>query len=196
MLLSHEQIAGRRRSDACRTRDSSDASRRCTGPLYVGVDIGRCRDLTVMWVLEAQGPVLVTRGVRESAGEPFREQYQALRGLLSLRQVARCCIDAGGIGMALAEAAVEEFGGTRVEPVTFTAAIKDELASRLRVRVEERTIRIPVDEAIRNDWHSVRRSVTDGGAGALRGVAGRGRPCGSILGGVPGGAGGRAVGRE
>ena len=106
----------------------------CQGPLYGGVDIGRCRDLTVMWVLEAQGPVLVTRGVRESVDEPFREQYQALRGLLSLRQVARCCIDAGGIGMALAEAAVEEFGGTRVEPVTFTSAMKDELASRLRLR--------------------------------------------------------------
>jgi phage FluMu gp28-like protein len=150
------------------------------GPLYVGVDIGRYRDLTVMWVVEAiekagempAPPVLVTRGVRETAGEPFREQSAAIRGLLSLRQVRRCCIDAGGMGLPLAEAAVEAFGTSRVEAVTFTAAVKDEMATRLRLRVEEGSIRIPVDEAIRNDWHSVRRSVT--AAGPARYEAARG----------------------
>jgi len=179
------------------------------GPLYAGVDIGRHRDLTVIWVVEAvansgettehppcppllrggkgagetrglastgetpvphmgpvphRGPmphtVLVTRGVRETMGEPFREQSAAIAALLSLRQVRRCCIDAGGMGLPLAEAAVEAFGSTRVEAVTFTAAVKDELATRSKLRVEEGSIRIPVDEALRNDWHSVRRSVT------------------------------------
>ena len=107
--------------------------------------------------------VLVTRGVRETTGEPFREQSEALHGLLSLRRLRRCAIDAGGLGMAMAESAVEAFGSSRVEAVTFTAAVKDELASRLRLRIEDGTIRIPVDEAIRNDWHSVRRSVTSTG---------------------------------
>ncbi len=59
--------------------------------------------------------------------------------------------------------AVEEFGDYRVEAVTFTNALKGELAGRLRRRVEERTIRIPVDERIRNDWHSIERSVTPAG---------------------------------
>ncbi len=162
VLLSHELIAGVEDASLDKALDETRLQR-CKRPLYVGVDIGRCRDLTVIWVLEAEGDILVTRGVRESMGEPFREQYQALRRLLSLRQVTRCCIDAGGIGMALAEAAVDEFGGSRVEPVTFTAAVKDELANRLRLRVEEQKIRIPADEAIRNDWHSVRRSVTTAG---------------------------------
>jgi len=143
----------------------------CPGPLLVGVDIGRHRDLTVMWVVEAAGGVLVTRGVRESQGEPFREQSQAMAALLGLKQVRRCCIDAGGIGMPLAEAAIEAFGSSRVEAVTFTAAVKDELASRLRMRMEDGTLRIPVDEAIRNDWHSVRRLVT--AAGPSRYEAGR-----------------------
>ena len=74
--------------------------------------------------------------------------------------------------MPLAEAAIEAFGSTRVEAVTFTAAVKDEMASRLRMRVEEGSLRIPVDDAIRNDWHSVRRSVTS--AGPARYEAGRG----------------------
>jgi phage FluMu gp28-like protein len=142
------------------------------GPLYCGVDIGRHHDLTVMWVVEDVRGSLLTRGVRESRGEPFREQSAALAELLTLRRVRRCCIDAGGIGMPLAEAATEAFGSTRVEAVTFTSTIKDEMASRLRMRVEEGALRIPVDEAIRNDWHSVRRSVTS--VGPARYESGRG----------------------
>ncbi|MGQ9651902.1 MAG: phage terminase large subunit family protein, partial [Phycisphaerae bacterium] len=162
VFLSHELIATVEDASLDKAPDQMRL-RCCKGPLYVGVDIGRCRDLTVMWVLETDGEILATRGVRESIGEPFRDQYQGLRELLSLRQVARCCIDAGGIGMALAEAAMDEFGGSRVEPVIFTTAVKDELANRLRLRVEEQKIRIPADEAIRHDWHSVRRSVTMAG---------------------------------
>jgi len=135
----------------------------CKGDLYCGVDVGRHRDPTVMWVAESLEGVLITRGVRETAGEPFRRQYEALGALLELPGLRRCCIDAGGIGMAMAEAAVEGFGRTRVEPVMFTAAVKDELASRLRLRVEEGTIRIPASSSIRNDWHSVRRLAAPAG---------------------------------
>jgi phage FluMu gp28-like protein len=161
-FLTYEQIA--RAEDASLSRNFDlDALRQEAGDLFVGVDIGRHRDLTVMWVLESAGGVLVTRGVRETRGEPFREQTEALHRLLSLSRVRRCCIDASGIGMAMAEGAVAGFGNTRVEAVTFTAAVKDELASRLRLRMEDGTIHIPVDEAIRNDWHSVRRSVLSAG---------------------------------
>lgn len=132
----------------------------CRGDLYCGVDVGRVRDLTVMWVVEWSDSVLITRGIRESVNEPFRSQSEALHALLGLRNLRRCCIDAGGIGMAMAEGAVEAFGSTRVEAVTLTSGVKDQLASRLRLRVDDATIRIPCDPAIRNDWHSVRRSVT------------------------------------
>ena len=134
------------------------------GVLFCGGDMGRVRDLTVMWVLERVGGLLLTRGVRASSNEPFREQMTALRGVLGISRVRRCCIDAGGIGMAMAEAAVETFGTSRVEPVMLTLSSKDRLASGLRLQVEEGTIRIPSDAAIRSDWHSVRRSVTAIGA--------------------------------
>jgi len=136
---------------------------RLTGDQYVGVDIGRKRDLTVIWVVSRDGDELMTRSVFELAGVPFRTQYKLLSDVLSSRQVRRCCIDAGGLGMQLAESAVEDFGRHRVEAVTFTSAFKSELAGRLRVAVEDRRIRIPVDEGIRNDWHSLQRSVTSSG---------------------------------
>ncbi len=140
--------------------DEPDGLVRGADELYCGVDIGRVRDLTVFWVLQRCEDVLVTRMVRCSADEPFRRQREVLRAVLSLRGLRRCCIDAGGMGMPLAEEAEEAFGSARVERVIFTPAVKDELATRLRLRVEEGTIRIPADAAIRADWLSIRRSVS------------------------------------
>lgn len=130
---------------------------------YVGVDIGRRKDLTVVWVLERQGDTLVTRSVYELANEPFRRQYALLSEVLRLGSVRRCCLDGGGLGMQLAESAVEDFGAHRVEPITFTEAGKASLAGGLRVAVEDVRIRIPADDRIRNDWHSVERVVTPAG---------------------------------
>lgn len=182
-FLTYEQI--RRVEDPFLEKDFDMARiSKLRGPLFAGMDIARHRDLTVIWLVELTEtaidaghphPVLATRGVCELRGEPFRAQSARLHELLSLRQVRRCCIDASGMGMPLAEAAVEAFGSVRVEGVAFTAAVKDELAGRLRVRVEDGAIRIPVDEAIRNDWHSVRRSAAAIGPAryeAARGIGG------------------------
>lgn len=158
-FLTYEQIA-KVEDETLGIEFDLRALAECRGDLFCGVDVGRVRDLTVMWVVERVGGTLMTRAVRETANEPFRQQMDTLRALLALRSVRRCCIDAGGIGMAMAEAAVEAFGSSRVEPVTLTLSNKDRMASGLRLRVEEGAIRIPSEGAIRNDWHSVRRSVT------------------------------------
>ncbi len=133
------------------------------GDLYVGVDIGRKRDLTVIWVLQEVAGVLATIGTVEMKGTTFRTQYKVLCDVLRLKGVRRCCIDSTGLGMQIAEAAVEDFGAYRVEAVTFTPNVKADLAGRLRIKVEDRAIRIPADATIRNDWHSIRRSVTSAG---------------------------------
>lgn len=160
--LTYEQIAGC--EDACLSIEPDlDALGQYSGELYVGVDIGRKKDRTIIWLLRREADVLITAGCVEMQNTPFRMQYDKLRQVLKLRCVRRCCIDSGGIGMQLAEEAVEEFGDYRVEAVTFTNALKSELAGLLRRRVEDRSIRIPVDERIRNDWHSIERTVTPAG---------------------------------
>jgi phage FluMu gp28-like protein len=131
--------------------------------MFVGVDVGRLRDLTVVWVLAREGDCFQTVALFELSGVPFRVQFDLLSEILSIRRVRRCCIDAGGIGMQLAEQCVERFGSHRVEAITFTAALKSQMASALRIVVEERRIRIPVDDGIRNDWHSVERTMTEAG---------------------------------
>ncbi len=161
-FLTYEQIAGC--TDATLvTHDDLRALENDKRELFAGVDIGRVRDLTVLWVLALEGDQLQTVALVELASAPFAEQFEQLTQLLSLHTLRKCCMDAGGLGMQLAEQAVEHFGAHRVEPITFTAALKSQLASALRIAVESQRIRIPADEKIRNDWHSVERSMTEAG---------------------------------
>lgn len=132
------------------------------GDLYMGVDVARRRDFTVMWICERVGDVLWTREVLRLEKTLFRHQREALFERLSLPNMRRCCIDATGLGMQLAEEAVERFG-LKVEPVTFTAAVKEDLATHLRTRCEDRLVRIPKDALIRQDLHSVQKVTTVAG---------------------------------
>ena len=128
--------------------------------LFMGVDIGRKRDLTVIWLWEKVGDVFWTRMVRRLFRESFAVQREILFTYLPF--VRRCCIDATGLGMQLAEEATMRFG-TRAEAVTFTAAVKEDLAVSLRRRFEDRQVRIPGDREIREDLHSVKKYVTVAG---------------------------------
>ncbi|KKK62080.1 hypothetical protein LCGC14_3007900, partial [marine sediment metagenome] len=140
------------------------------GEFYMGVDIGRTRDLTVMWLLERVGDVLWTRGVRQMRGASFALQRDTLYTLLDEPGMRRAALDSTGIGAQLAEEAAGRYR-SRVEPVLFTALTKEDMAVTLRRAFEDHTLRIPSAPEIREDIHSVRRSVTS--AGNLRFEAGR-----------------------
>lgn len=132
------------------------------GNLYLGVDIGRKKDLTVLWLYEELGDVFWTRAVKELVKTPFRVQRQELFWFLSLPGLRRACIDNTGLGMQLAEEAQERFGYL-VEPVTFTAAVKQELAITQKRMFEDRLVRVPVKREIREDLHSVKKITTAAG---------------------------------
>lgn len=134
--------------------------------LYLGFDIGRRKDLSVIWVVEKIGPMLFTRSVRVLEKMPFRAQREILDTYMQHPRMRRACIDETGIGMQLAEDAVRDYGRFRVEPVTFTNSWKEEAAYELRRRVEEKTIVLPQSQDVRDDLHSVKKSVT--GAGNIR----------------------------
>ncbi len=127
---------------------------------YVGMDVGRVRDLTVIWVVERRADVFVTRDVRAMSGATFASQRGELYALLSNPLVHRAAIDATGLGMQMAEEAQARFGAHRVEAVSFTAAVKEEIAYTLRKLMEEGRVVIPPDDAIRSDLRSVRRVTT------------------------------------
>ncbi len=133
------------------------------GRLYLGIDVGRRRDLTVMWLWELLGDVLWTRAVVELQKVPFKQQEQIAGELIGMENFARCCIDETGLGMQMAENLQGKFGSYKVEKVTFTSPVKQELAGGLRIKVEDQLVRIPVDNKIRNDWHRVKKIITAAG---------------------------------
>jgi phage FluMu gp28-like protein len=132
------------------------------GELYLGMDIGRKRDLSVIWVNEKLGDVYWTRTVKKLEKTPFRIQRQELFWYLSLPHMRRGCIDATGIGAQLAEEAKERFK-TLVEEVTFTPQVKEELAITTLRKFQDKQTRIPADRVIRNDIHSVKKMTTAAG---------------------------------
>lgn len=127
---------------------------------YVGVDVGRKKDLTVIWVLEKFENILYTRCVIELSKMPFYQQEEILSEVLSQRMFRRCCPDSTGIGMQLSENAQRKFGQYRVEPIMFTNKTKEELAYTVRTHFENKTVYIPKKHEIREDLHSVRRITT------------------------------------
>jgi phage FluMu gp28-like protein len=67
--------------------------------------------------------------------------------------VKRLCIDSTGIGLQMAERLQQRWGKYRVEAVNFTAPVKSELAMPLRRLFEDKLVRIPMDDAVREDLH-------------------------------------------
>ncbi len=134
-----------------------------TGNLYLGFDVGRKKDLSVIWLIEEIGPMLFARVVKVMQRMPFRAQKEVLYSFLEHPKLRRACLDSTGLGMQLAEEAQSDFGRFRVEPVSFTSAVKEELAYALRRRVEEKTLVLPESQAVREDLHSVRRTTTASG---------------------------------
>jgi phage FluMu gp28-like protein len=142
--------------------------------LYMGVDIGRKRDLTIAWLFEKVGDVLWSRQLLVMKGVSFDVQEKEICRLIDggaapcpvsrvpYPALRRCCIDQSGIGMMLAEHLVQKYGAI-VEPTTFTAQLKERLAPMVKMAFEERTVRIPDNREVRADINSVKRFVTMAG---------------------------------
>ena len=131
-------------------------------PLFIGMDIGRSKDLSVVVTAAKLGDVLAVVDVTELRKMPFNDQLEVLLSKGSARRVQHVCIDSTGIGAMLAEEARRK-GGMKFEGVPFTVASKGEMYGAMRRRFEERSIRIPVSRDFREDLHAVQRVVSTGG---------------------------------
>lgn len=140
------------------------------GPCFVGVDIGRRRDLFASVVLEEVGDVLWVREIVERRGATFAEQDMILDDLMDRYRVMRVCMDQTGMGEKPVEDAKRRHGTSRVEGVIFTASAKLGLATVGKEVFEDRRLRIPRGvQALRSDLHKLQK--VSGPTGAPRFVA-------------------------
>ena len=132
--------------------------------IYIGIDIARKSDLTVVWISEKEDSGhFVTRRVISLKNMKFSDQKAVIWPLLSLPNLYRCCIDSTGLGMQMAEEAEECFGSYRIEKVTFSRQIKEVLAFKVLTKLQDRLFCIPDTMAVRESFHNIKRIVTAAG---------------------------------
>lgn len=148
---------------ACESADAGNELKYDGGPCYLGWDVARTADKSVMWVDEKVGDVMVARAVRTFRRTSFAEQLDAFDGLMKWYTVRRACIDKTGLGMPIVEEAQRRWGEYRVEGVTFTGEVKQHLATHGKQMFEDKRVRIPMSRDIRDSHHAVRKTTTVAG---------------------------------
>jgi phage FluMu gp28-like protein len=141
--------------------------------LFLGMDIGRDHDLSVLWLMGRLAGVLFPIAIVEMYSVEFDRQEKELYEMLNLPNLMRCCIDNTGIGRQLGERAQKFYTDYKVELVTFTGPVKEGLAYPLKKVFEDRSMRIPDDDLITADLRAIKKETTD--AGNIRFKADRGK---------------------
>lgn len=160
MLIGLELIAGARSPLA--TADwNPDAA--YEGSLYVGIDFGRKRDLTAVWIDERVADVAILRGLVTMRNMSTTDQFRAIAPILEHPRVKRCCLDYTGPGIGLGDMLQEKFG-YKVELITFNNEIKQTMALQVRRRMEEKLDKIPMNSPqIERAMAAIKREVTVSG---------------------------------
>ncbi len=133
------------------------------GDCYIGWDVARTQDKSVIWTVQRVGDVFWTRNVHVMRRASFAEQLDAFDTRMRLYGARRACIDKTGLGMPIVEEAQARWGEYRVEGVTFTGEVKQHMATHGKQLFEDKRVRIPVSREIRDSHHSVRKTTTVAG---------------------------------
>jgi phage FluMu gp28-like protein len=160
------------------SRDTIAFLRSCKGPLGIGLDVGRTRDITVITVGEKTGGIILTRAILRISSMRLPQQLERLRPLLELPNFGRLSGDATGLGLGLVEFAQEECGAYRAEAVQFasrekrtvhgvqqtdSALVTELMALDLLDVFENRAIRIPCETALRDSLRKPERITSANG---------------------------------
>jgi len=120
------------------------------GPCSSATNIGRRRDLSVIWVLEKVGDVLWTREVVTMKGRSFAEQDAEMERIFATYQVRRLCKDQTGMGEKPVEDDKRRYGESRVEGLLFTGPVKQEPRGRRKAAVRGQAPAHPAARASAN----------------------------------------------
>ena len=127
------------------------------GPVFIGRDVARRGDKSVIWAFEEVDGVLWLRERWEAVGATFAEQDEMMDAMIRRYKTFKAKIDQTGMGEKVVEDAKARHGEL-VEGVLFTAPNRLDLATSYRVRFETCTIRLPKDPKIRADHRSLKRA--------------------------------------
>jgi|GEM_PF-881897 len=154
--------------------------------LFVGIDVGRHNDRTVITVVERSGNSYLVRAILRLSEMRLPQQQERLERILRLPDVRHAKIDMTGIGLGLCEYTRERFP-TKISGVNFsrsvpssslagcasaqtssppmhsTVRITEYLATQLLQRYEDRAIQHPIDAILRDDLRKPERFISANG---------------------------------
>lgn len=161
------------------------------GDLYLGQDVGRTRDLSVICVIEKQGTSRRVVALLRMSGLRLPVQQVQLGLICRLPKFRAGCIDMTGLGLGLVEYAQEEaWGRTRIYGVNFastepindrlvaegrkkeTARVTENMATALLGAFEERSVEfhVALDVDAIDDLRKPERITSPGGRVSIAAV--------------------------
>ena len=146
-----------------------DVSR--SGAIFLGIDVGRNRDSTVIWALELGTDykqlnpklrrVYRTIMVKSIKDMSFEQQYEVICGLIG-DKVKKVCIERNGLGIALAEQLSKRYYD-KVIPFDTTSSSKGLVVERLAGWIAQERLTLPCDADVKEDILAMQRIVTPTG---------------------------------
>ena len=145
------------------------------GNFYIGMDIGRDINYTVLALIEDVAGVKFVRAIAALDNMQFAVQQDCARHWLDIGRTRRMCVDNRGMGRETVERlqlggdGKRGYGEFMVEKIDFTLVIKEKIAYAVYRLLIDRLLKLPPDDTVRDDFHSIRKETTD--AGNVRYVA-------------------------
>jgi len=130
---------------------------------YAGVDIGRHRDLTVIWILEDVSqnkvPELITRYIKTIRREEFTVQEKKIFDVLNKWRPRMTLIDGTNTGAMIAENIEKKYGQRRAQSIKITAVTRPKFIGDLVNIMSKDFLKIPDDKNVWDDFMSVSRYI-------------------------------------
>ena len=125
---------------------------------FMGIDIGRKKDLTCVYVVTFFEDKFYFKHMETWQNMEYAAQLKLLCDSIKKNEIARGYIDSTGLGNNLAEDLANEFDF--IEQVWFTTDIKQDLVLRVKTLMEQKRIEIPDEQDLIRDIHAIRKNVT------------------------------------
>src|SRR5581483_10610145 len=146
----------------CVANDCSAPLSDCANILQGG-DFARRGHNTSIASGELLGDVLWVRDILRFKDVNWSDQLARISAIARLPQFSHGCYDQTGLGDMPVEELQRTLGRWRIEGVKFTQQSKANLANMLRRRCEDRSIRIPNDQALFDSLTKIRATTTADG---------------------------------
>ncbi|MGZ8407388.1 MAG: phage terminase large subunit family protein, partial [Caulobacteraceae bacterium] len=151
---------------ACEHPEAGDPALYSGGLVFIGRDVARRRDLSVVHAFELVGDVLWMRLRWAEKAATFQAQDDVFDDCFRRFRVVQAWIDQTGMGEKVVEDAQRRHGMYRVQGQLLTGPARLDLAIAIKERVEACKLRIPPIAALRTDYRAIKKQ--GGAAGAIR----------------------------